>query len=199
MPDKMTITPGERHVLRVFALDITPEAADRLRNRPDTDDPLARVDPSLRHADRAAVAALFGLDDIDPAQVELVETADLGDLGLAAYLIEGDAAAEAQIAADRARLDGLRGLVVTVPSAAFDLRPVTLRPAPQMTLIGTYAEDVPPVRFDPLPDASARGAVSAPQAASAPGPRRRAGLLAGMALLAAMVLVVLVLLLRGSR
>jgi len=199
MPDDLTIARGERHVLRVFALDMAADVAERLRNRPETDDPLARIDPSLRHADRAAVAALFGLDDIDPARLELVDTADLGEIGLAAYLIEGDAAAEARIAADRARLDGVRGLVLTVPSAAFALRPVTLRPAPQMTLIGTYAEDVPPVRFEPLPDASARGSVTGPTAAGATGQQRSTGLVVGVVLLAALLLAALVVVLNGSR
>ena len=159
MKDDLTVSPGERHVLRVFTLDLDPEAAERMRNRPEAADPLAAVDPSLRHADRAAVAALFGLADIDPAHVELVDTAELGGLGLAAYLIEGDAAAEDQIAAARVRLDSLQGPVLIVTSAAFLDQPVTLRPAPGVTFVGRYAEDVPPVRFDPLPDASARGVI----------------------------------------
>ena len=197
MADDLTIARGERHVLRVFTLEMDAEAAARLRNRPEIDDPLVRFDPSLRHADRAAVAALFGLDDIDPAQVELVDTADLAEIGLASYLIEGDAAAEDQIAADRARLDGLRGLVVTVPSAAFPTRPVTLRPAPGLALIGRYAEDAPPVRFEPLPDASARGSVARPGAGGAPGQRHRTGLLAGVAVLAVLLLAAVVTLLIG--
>ncbi len=160
MTDDLTILRGERHVLRVFALDMDPEAADRLRDRPEAADPLVAADPSLRHADRAAVAALFGLADIDPAHVELVDTRDLGGLGLAAYLTEADAAAEDQIAADRARLDGLRGLVLTVATAAFPALPVTLRPDPRVALIGRYAEDVPKVHFDPLPDGSARGTLT---------------------------------------
>lgn len=201
MTDELIVSRAERHVLRVFGLDMDAEAAGQLRNQPETEDPLAHIDPSLRHADRRAVAALFGLDNIDPTRVELVDTADLGEVGLAAYLIEGDSAAEGQIAADRTRLDAVRGLVVTVPSAAFVARPVTLRPAPGMTLIGSYTEDVPPVRFDPLPDASARGsakdAVGRSMATGAPERRRRTGLLIGVALLAALVLAAFVRLLIG--
>lgn len=187
MTDDLTLPRGERHVLRVFALEMDPEAADRLRNRPEPSDPLTAVDPSLRHADRAVVAALFGVSDIDPAQVELVDTGDLGELGLAGYLIEGDAAAEDQIAADRARLNGLCGLVVIVPSAAFPSLPVTLRPAPEMTLIGRYAEDVPPVRFDPLPDASAKGVIgTAPKMTVAP---KRGGSMTSLGIILLVVLV----------
>jgi hypothetical protein len=188
MTDDLTVPRGERHVLRVFALDMDPEAAERLRNRPEDADPLAAVDPALRHADRAAVAALFGLDDIDPAHVELLNTADLGGLGLAAYLTEGDAAAEDQIAADRARLDGLTGLVVTVTTAAFAALPVTLRPAPGLTLVGRYAQTVPPVRFDALPDASARGVLPG---AGGTGP-------AGRSAISTLGLVVLVVLVLGA-
>lgn len=197
MPNDLIVSRDEQHILRVFALDMDDDDADRLRNRPHGADPMARIDPSLRHSKRAAVAALFGLDDIDPARVELVDTEDLGDLGLAAYLIEGDAAAEGQIAADRARLDGVRGLVVTVPSSAFALRPVTLRPVPGMFLIGSYAEDVPPVRFDPLPDASARRRMQDAAAGAAPAQRRSAGLVVGAILLAALLVAAIVRLLFG--
>ena len=197
MQNELIVSRDEQHILRVFALDIDADDADRLRNRPHGADPMARIDPSLRHANRAAVAALFGLDDIDPARVELVDTEDLGDLGLAAYLIEGDAAAEGQIAADRARLDGVRGLVVTVPSSAFAVRPVTLRPVPGMFLIGSYAEDVPPVRFDPLPDASARRRMQDAAASAAPAQRRSAGLVVGAILLAALLVAAVIRLLFG--
>ncbi len=159
MSDALTLPRGERHVLRVFALDMDKAEVERLRNRPSGSDPLAQVDPALRHADPARVAALFGLSEIDPAEVEIVDTDDLSDLGLAAYLIEGDAAAESQIAADRDRLDALRGHVLTLRSAAVPTKPVTLHPVPALTLVGTYAEDVPPVRFDPLPSDSARGSL----------------------------------------
>lgn len=161
MSDMLTIPRGERHVLRVFALDMTKSEVERLRNRPATSDPLAEVDPSLRHADPAQVAALFGLNRIDPAQVEIVETDALTGVGLAGYLIEGDSAAEAQISADRARLDALNGHVLTVTSAAFPDRPVTLHPVAALSLVGAYAEDVEPVRFDPLPSESARGSLGA--------------------------------------
>jgi hypothetical protein len=197
MTDDLTVPRGERHVLRVFTLEMDPEAEDRLRNRPETDDPLAAVDPSLRHADRATVAALLGVGDIDPAQVELVDTAELGGLGLAAYLTDGDAAAEDQIAADRSRLDGLRGLVLTVTSAAFPTLPVTLRPAPGMRLVGRYAEDVPPVRFDPLPDASARGVLGgAGGAGPAPKGRSMASMLGVVLLGVLLVAAVIALMVR---
>ena len=192
MSAPLTVPRGERNVLRVFALDMDRAEVERLRNRPADADPLARVDPALGHADRAAVAALFGLPDIDPAHVEIVDTDDLSELGLAAYLTEGDAAAEHQIAADRPRLDALRGQVLTVSSAAFPDRPVTLNPVPALTLVGTYAEDVSPVRFDPLPSDSAKGSLR-PRAEPAPAPPRRSSLalVLGVALFVLAVLVVM--------
>jgi hypothetical protein len=186
----LTIPRGERHVLRVFALDMGKAEVERLRNRPSTPDPLASVDPALRHADPAQVAALFGLSQIDPTQVEIVDTDDLPELGLAAYLTEGDAAAEAQIAADRARLDALRGHVLTVTSAAFPKLPVTLNPVSALSLIGTYAEDMTPVRFDPLPSEGAKGTRGTAGAAAARAPRRGRGALLVIAALALFVLLV---------
>jgi hypothetical protein len=192
MSGALTIPRGERNVLRVFTLAMDGAEVERLRNRPAKADPLARVDPALGHADRAAVAALFGVSDIDPAHVEIVDTDDLSELGLAAYLTEGDAAAEHQIAADRTRLDALRGHVLTVSSGAFPDRPVTLNPVPALTLVGTYAEDVSPVRFDPLPSEGAKGSLR-PRAEQAEAPPRRSSLVVvlGVALFVLAVLVVM--------
>ncbi|GAB1480183.1 hypothetical protein MASR2M74_27580 [Paracoccaceae bacterium] len=135
----LVLAEGERHLLRVFTLKLPADEVAQLSGKADL------------------LAALFGVDALDAAGVELFDLADLAGLGLAAYLVEGNGAAEGQIAADRDRLDALTGAVLILHSAAFDGRAIRLHPDPRLRLIGTYGEDLPPVRFEPLPDAAARG------------------------------------------
>lgn len=134
----LTIPAGERQVLRVFALDLPREQALELIGQPDV------------------LAGLLGVA-VDPAGIEVFDVADLAGVGLVTYLIEGDGAAEAQIAADRARLAALSGFVMIVRSQAFAGHAAELRLDACLTPIGRYGEDVPVVQFEPLPNAAAVG------------------------------------------
>lgn len=147
------IPASERHTLRVFALNMTPAEAALLR---DTDAPLnpGQILPPLRPD---AARRLLGTDVADLAQIDLFHSDDIAAIGLAAYLIEGNAVAEAQIAADAGILDAYKGYVLTIRSPAFGGRAAVLELDPKVTLLGTYAEEVPPVKFDPLPTPSATG------------------------------------------
>ncbi len=146
------IPPNEHHTLRVFALDMTAAEVAALRDTEAASEP-GQVVPPLRPD---AAARLFGVA-VDVAQVELFHSDDIAAIGLAAYLTEGNAVAEAQIAADAGMLDGYQGYVLTIRSQAFGGQAALLQPDPKATLLGTYAEEVPPVRFDPLPTPSATG------------------------------------------
>jgi hypothetical protein len=149
------MTPNERHTLRVFALDMTAAEVAALR---DTDTVLApgQVIPHLR---AEATARLLGVP-VDVTQVDVFHTDDIEAIGLAAYLIEGNAVAETQIAADTDMLDAHRGYVLALRAQAFGGQAATLTPAPQLRLMGTYTEETPPVRFEPLPSAAATGVLT---------------------------------------
>jgi hypothetical protein len=146
------ILPNERHTLRVFALDMTAAEVAALRDADAVLEP-GQVLPYLR---TDAAARLLGVA-VDATQVEVFHSDDVEAIGLAAYLIEGNAVSQAQIAADADRLDTYRGYVLTIRSQAFGGQAATLRPDPKARLMGTYAEEVPPVKFDPLPTSSASG------------------------------------------
>jgi len=176
MTNGLTVAPGERHVLRVFALDMPDEAAERLRDAPGRD---------------RALGALLGVDRLDPGQVEILNTADLAGVGLAQYLTEGDGAVEAQVAADRGRLDALTGRSSPVRSGAFGEGGMQLHPGPQARLVGTYREDVQPVHFEPLPDAGARGTITPPPPSQPPKPPGSMG--RGLYIALAVVVVVILL------
>jgi hypothetical protein len=146
------IPRNERHTLRVFALDMTASEVAVLREAEADLEP-GQVVPFLR---AEAAARLLGVA-VDVAQVEVFHSDDVEAIGLAAYLTEGNAVSQAQIAADAGMLDAYRGYVLTIRSQAFGGQAAVLHPDPKLRLMGTYAETVPPVRFDPLPTSSATG------------------------------------------
>ncbi|MFC3084856.1 hypothetical protein [Tabrizicola soli] len=168
----LAIPAHERHGIRVFAAALSPEEMQR---------------------DKAGlVAALFGDPDLDPAHVELFDTADLAGVGLAGYLAEGLGVSDAALAPDRARLEAVRGPVLILHSRALHGRAVTLIPDPRLTLLAGYTEERPPVHFEPLPSDAAKGSLTAP-GPSAPAPRlpRRALALGAALLLAGLAALVL--------
>ncbi|MFN3575739.1 MAG: hypothetical protein ACK4TJ_01940 [Tabrizicola sp.] len=149
----LTIPAHDRHGVRVFTANLGP---DDLRR------------------DKARVAAeLLGDPDLDPAFIEIFDLSDLAGLGLPAYLTEGLGVPDATVAADRARLEALRGPVLILLSKALHGRALTLTPDPRLTLVATYAEDRPPVHFELLPTAAAEGGL-APDLPPDPTPQRPA-------------------------
>ncbi len=121
----------------------------------------ARLTPDDLQRDKARLAVdLLGDPDIDPAFVEIFDLADLAGVGLAGYLTDGLGVPEAALATDRARLDGLQGPVLILLPKALHGRASTLTPDPRLTLQGSYVEDRPPVHFEPLPSAAARGVLT---------------------------------------
>lgn len=184
MTDPLAIPAGERHTLRLFALDMARPELDRLA-RPDASNAAAQTDRA------ALLSALLGVPSLDPDFVEVFDTADLADIGLTGYLAEGGNIPDAQIAPDRGRLDAVKGPVLVLFSRAFQAQAVTLHPDPRLTLIGTYTEEVPPIHFEPLPTAAAQGSLSPMPPASPPTRLPRSFLMLSMALLLTGLLAVL--------
>lgn len=133
----LTIPAHDRDGVRVFAARLTPDDLKRDKSR--------------------LVADLLGDPDLDPAFVEIFDLADLSIVGLAGYLSEGLGVPAPALAADRARLEALKGPVLILLSKALHGRAITLIPDPRLTLVGTYVEDRPPVHFEPLPTTAAQG------------------------------------------
>ncbi len=171
----LTIADNDSHRLWVFALNMTPDEVAGLLA---SDHPADHRDP---------VAALLGVDVLDRRLVEIFDTADLAGLGLAGYLKSGNAIPEAQLAPDRPRLESLQGPVLILLAGAFPNRPVTLRPDPRLTLIASYAEEVPKVEFEPLPNAAAKGILTPP--AQKYSNARMSGMVATLALIVMFALV----------
>lgn len=170
MKDALTIPTGERGIVRVFALSV--EAGDE----------------NALKAPGAAAAAL-GVATLDMEHVDIFAASDLAGVGLADYLVDGFGVPEAEVAPDRARLEAVRGLVIVVRSRAFGGQAVTLHPAGQLQLVGSFRESgVDWTPGAPLESASARGSAGGGLSPRARRSRTRA---VGAAVFAAFVLLVL--------
>jgi hypothetical protein len=171
----LTVPAGETGVLRVFALNMPPE--------------------HVRFLDEAgALDGVLGVLQVDPAHVEIFPVSDLEEVGLAGYLTEGCGVSKDRIAPDRARLNALTGSVMIVFSRAFGGRAVTLHPASELTLIGTYAVEATNWTGAPIATESAKpgtGAALPPRAARATA-RRTGGIIFAVFMLLILAVIVLV-------
>lgn len=162
---------GEHGRIRVFSLSMSAEAAESLD-----------------------LAQALGIAPDDPTRVEIFPVSNLEGVGLAGYLVEGCGIPEAQVAPDRARLDALDGHVMLLFSRAFD-GPVTLTPAPELTLIGTYDEHRPETTAPPIETESARPYTGAPRKsprAVRAASRRAGAIFFGLVMLFLLIVLILV-------
>jgi len=127
MRQAISVVASETGAIRVFSLSLDDEAARRLK-----DDATTTPHP---------VEEALGATGLNRAHIEVFAIADLGDMPLADYIIEGPGAQESAIDPDRPKLSALDGWVLIVYSAAFAGRAHELTPAPALTLIGTYPQD----------------------------------------------------------
>lgn len=177
MSDAIAIPENERGVVRIFALDMSPERAKFLR-------------------EPGAAAQVLGIDTLDPANVEIFPLSDLDELGLAGYLAEGLGVPAAQLDGDRARLNAMAGWVMILRSRAFQDDPARLTPAKEITLIASYTEEATDWSDSgPIPTESARiGSGPPPQAGRAPSRRIGAMGFAGVLIVLAIIILLVILL-----
>lgn len=172
---QIDIPKHEYGTLRVFALSLSDDEAQALR------------DNEAGHSP----AGVLGIDTIDTQHVEVFRVGDLGPMGLAGYLREGVDVVEADIARDAAKLAKIDGWVMLVYSSAFGGDAVTLTPAPELTLIGTYTQQQADNTQMPLESDAAAPYTGVPGVVMPPPPSGRANgtlFVAGLILLIAFVL-----------
>jgi hypothetical protein len=141
MSDPLHVSSAERGIVRVFTTDLDPEG-----------------DAAIT---RKNVARLLGRDIVlDPEKVEVFPASVIEALGLAQYLRDGYAIPDEALAGKAAVLDALSGLVILVPSSAFEGRAVTLDPNAALRFVGAFEEmrTAPPVRM--RRSASTEGVIS---------------------------------------
>jgi hypothetical protein len=135
--------------------------------------------------------AALGAGTLDPAHVQVFEAADLGPGGLSRYLADAHGMDEAEVAADAARIDKLRGIVAVVLSGALRERPGRFSPTRPANFFGRYSAPQALAPVTPvLPGASTRGHIEPP---AAPAPDTRRALLLALAGLIAVAFIILAL------
>ena len=142
---------------------------------------------------RSIDAVALAVRDADKGTVitELFPVTDLAGVGLTAYLTEGYAVSDDQLAQDRSRLGALDGYVLLLFSSAFEGRDTTLEIGPDLTLIGTYDEEQPAISAIPLTADAAQPYTGIPNVNPRTPPRDRAG--GAMVVLAVLVVLGLIL------
>jgi hypothetical protein len=171
----IAVPKGEQGMIRVFAINrATADMRVAVSRTPKPD--LARD--------------LLDAPHLDTASAEIFPVSDLEGVGLTAYLTEGYAVPDAQLAPDKAKLDALDGYVLLLFSESFALRGATLETGPDVTLIGTYGEAAPDRRPRALKSKSAELYTGA-KSASAQTPAAR-GYGSSLVVLAIVVLVLAV-------
>ncbi len=121
MTDPLTVLPGERGVVRIFALTIEAGGIKAFRAP-------------------GAIDTALGVQNVVTEYVEVFPITDLAGVGLAAYLVDGCGVPETVVEPERERLDAIEGHVMVVLSRAFDGNPAQIQPAGQLRLIGTFSE-----------------------------------------------------------
>ena len=171
----MQINGSETGTVRLFHLDLPPEAIERYTTQAGTGE------YPLQYG--------LGAKRLRPAFVDVVAIRDLGDMSLSAYLAEAYQLAGADFRDMRQRIDALQGHVVVLPSQAFDHVTQDLTVANPLRWVGTFREEAASGRGPTPRSKAAHSRPAGDTADKAPSDRR----MPPLAMTALGVLAVLVL------
>lgn len=163
----------EQGVIRVFAISR----------------PISEMSRLLESTDKHEVATGLLNHPVEADMIELIALPDLAGVGLHGYLSEGYGVDTDALNRDAGRLDALDGYVLLLFSNVSAAQEVTLVPAAELTLIGTYAEPKPVNTAAPIVTPSA-ALYSGPKSDVPAPPRTRIGSIAtGLAALLTLFLI----------
>ncbi|MFW2540995.1 aspartate carbamoyltransferase catalytic subunit [Primorskyibacter sp. 2E107] len=173
----MNINGSETGTVRLFHLDLPPEAIERFTAMAGTGE------WPLKYG--------LGATRLRTAFVDVVDIRDLGDMPLSRYLSEAHSTSGADFTAAKPQIDALRGHVVVLPSQAFDNTSQTLTVAAPLRWIGTFSEEPGKGRGPKLRSNAANGILSSADPNDPPGSQRTLKLiLAAVAVILVLVLAV---------
>ena len=175
----LQINGSETDTLRLFLLDLPPEAVERYTTMAGTGE------YPLKYG--------LGATKLRPGFVDVIDIRDLEGMPLSSYLQQAHGVSDAALAGDRARLDALKGTVIALPAQAFENTTQTLTVQTPLRHLGTYAETKPAGRSAPIKTKSARGLSSAGPARMGKGGSATLKLI--VAVLAVIIVAVLVMVL----
>lgn len=155
MTDRIEVPAGEHGVTRLFALNLTGEAARALALPPEEAPATPGTWPLMD---------ALGVDVLDPAWVDVIDTGEMGEIGLKGYLSQGLGLPETELKDAQPQIAALRGLAVVIGSRAFKGRAVTLRPKAPLRWVASFRDtpDIPSMEQTAHPSA-------APESPAAPG------------------------------
>lgn len=171
----LEINGSETDTVRLFHLDLPPEAVDRFCNQAGTGE------WPLQYA--------LGASKLRPAFVEVVAIRDLGSMPLSQYLAEAHGATGPEFRAAQEDINALDGHVVILPAQAFDHTSQTLTVAAPLYHVGTYGETKAHGAGPKLRSDSARRGQNGATASTGTGNSRMLRLL--VAAVAAAILIVI--------
>ncbi|WP_425051469.1 hypothetical protein [Psychromarinibacter sp. S121] len=185
--DPLHVPAGEAEVVRVFALDLPEDQAERLADQPASN---GRPSP---------LAELAGVPFLDRAHVEVFPVSDLRGVGLAGYLVDGLGIDDAEVEPARIGLEAETGYIVILHSRAFGGGDVTLAPKMGLRWLGTYhMAQADPAGQMPRVASAERPEPTEPEQETTPPVGRLPRVAMLLILLAAGVLVLLLAFLFGS-
>lgn len=150
--------------------------------------PMADMARALKQQPKRMLAAALLNHPVDDNDFELFALSDLTGVGLSGYLSEGYDVDRSGLHKDRARLEALDGYVLLLFSRVSDAGDVTIEPASDLTLIGTYTEARAQHAADRVQTEAAK-----PYSGATPEPSRTARSRAGSMLTGVAVLLILLL------
>ena len=141
----MDIRESETGVVRVFHLDLPPEAIERY----------------ITQAGTGEWPLMYGLGakKLSSAFVDVVDMRDLGQMPLTTYLHEAYSVPVEEMRAVAPRLNALRGHVIVLPSQAFARTAQSITARTPLRWVGTYAEPRGQAITPPLRSQGAKGVV----------------------------------------
>ena len=171
MKSAIKILRGEQGVIRVFAVSR----------------PMADMARALKQQPKKALAATLLNQPVSDDDFELFALSDLSGVGLPRYLSDGYDVDRDALHRDRARLEALDGYVLLLFSRVSDEGDITLAPAADLTLIGSYAE--PKARHAAAPIRTASAKQQPGKGSAATGRSRAGSILTGVTALLLLLLI----------
>ena len=172
----MRINGSETGTVRVFHLDLPPEAVERFTT------PAGTGEFPLQYA--------LGAKDLRASFVDVVNIDDLGEMSVSSYLSEAYQVQGPELRQMKPQLDALRGHLVILPSQAFGHVGQELTVASPLRWIGTFSEEAATPRGPALRATSATGSAGVGVPGKTPDSRRPLAVtLIGLAVLVLIVLV----------
>lgn len=126
----------------------------------------------------------LGVDELQEADVQIVQLQDIAEMGLVAFLTEAYGIDADEIAPVAEDLRALKGTVAILRSGAFGGKPVTLKTGGEARLVATLTEPNPAIPpMTPLTSEAAEGRVAASGGKAKPSDAAMSGRIAMIVLL----------------